>query len=156
ASSAIANSTHPAARRVGDIDLTTISPKECPGKVQPHGQAPSEVRHTIAILTGVWAILFAVAAIPAVRPPWETSVPVREVENGLLLSEPITSFVTPYVSFIRPSDGSAFDRDARVTIVAGTGAIESAADLTRRTLIAVAALDTTAHQFAPSQSMRAA
>jgi hypothetical protein len=123
--------------------------------VQQQGPAmPGDVRYWIAIWAVFWAVVFLVAWVPAVRPAWEASVPVHRVDATLLVSDPITSFVTPYISFARSADGSALEAGARILILSGSAAVTSAAELTTRRLIETSASDTTARQFGPSSNVR--
>lgn len=125
--------------------------------MQPSGQRiPLYVRQGLAISGIFWSVVFIVSATPAARPAWEVSLPLHRVEPTFFVSDPITSFVTPYISFTNNRSGSAIDSNARVDILAGGEPVHLGRELSARSLIGVAASDTTAHQFAPSTTLRVA
>ena len=83
-----------------------------------------------------------VGSVPAFRPPWSATVTVREVAQGLLISQPITGVTTPYVSFT--SVRFAVPRNpaqdtVQVGLASGADPVSSPADLRARTLFATSA-----------------
>jgi hypothetical protein len=97
---------------------------------------PAFVAIWLSLWAVVWALVVAIASVPAFRAPWSASRTIVDA-GGLLTSEPLTGFVTPYASFARIRFGSA--RQAALSglellVVAGEDPVQSTAAMDSRTL----------------------
>ena len=77
-------------------------------------------------------------SVPAFRAPWSAARTLEWIDGDLLVSEPLTNFGTPYVSFarVRFSTGATGTgaSGTQLTIVGGGAPVRSHADLDARSL----------------------
>lgn len=88
-----------------------------------------------------WVLLatsgFALGRVSTTRPAWSHSTPLAVNAAGVWLSERITHFSTPYVSYaeVRGMAGGASTGPVEVLVVSGVPAHLSETDLRRRALV---------------------
>jgi hypothetical protein len=99
---------------------------------------PAFVAFCLVVWVGALALVLAVASVPAFRSPWSMTPAMAPAGGSLFVSEPVTGFVTPYVSFARvrfESPGAAAAaRGLELVVAAGEAPLGSPADLRSRTL----------------------
>ncbi|HKT81408.1 MAG TPA: hypothetical protein VJP86_14380, partial [Vicinamibacterales bacterium] len=93
------------------------------------------------VFIGAWAAVIvtfaALASVPAYRKPWTIRTDAVSASPGILVSDPITQFVTPYVSFaaVRGAATPDLQITPQVRIVSGADPPTSMQDIDARTLL---------------------
>jgi hypothetical protein len=133
------------------------------------GRLPHLVGTALIGWTIIWAVLVAVASVPAYRPRWTASWPASPAGTNLLVTDPLTPFTTPYVSFVRVRLAPADADHVKLLLISGIEPVSSRASLDERTLLTLPLTPSesagpgefhwngrTAVQFGPSDAVSAA